>query len=162
MRGLAREIKENHESLNVLINNAGTYFPDRRLNEDGIEMTSVVNHLAPFILTNLLLDLLKSNDPSRIVNVSSTMHRQTTFDFDRIKGERAAKGYEAYQLSKLVLVLFTYELAKRLEGSGVTANCLHPGGIRSRLMRRTQSKIYTGDTPPSSIARKKGPRLQFI
>lgn len=156
VRRLARKVEENYERLNVLINNAGTYFPDRRLNEDGIEMTFLVNYLAPFLLTNLLLDLLESNIPARIVNVSSTMHSQTSFDFDKIKGEGAAKGFEAYRLSKLAVILFTYELAERLEGTDVTANCLHPGGIRSRLMREDKVKNLYWKYSPLLDSPKKG------
>jgi retinol dehydrogenase-14 len=128
IRRLAYEFKEAYPRLDVLINNAGVFSSKRITSADGIEMTFAVNHLAYFLLTNLLLDVLKASAPSRIVNVSSGDHSNATIDFDDLQGENGYKGAKAYSQSKLATVLFTYELARRLEGTGVTANCLHPGG----------------------------------
>ncbi len=131
VRRLAHEFKARYRRLHVLINNAGTIFPARRMTEDGFETTFAVNHLAPFLLTHLLLDLLKASEPARIVNVASASHRFGILDFERLRGKkrwwRLLPGWRAYNQSKLANVLFTYELARRLEGTGVTANCLHPG-----------------------------------
>jgi len=118
----------------VLINNAGVYETRHRTSEDGFEMTFAVNHLAPFLLTYLLLDLLKKAAPSRIINVSSIAHA-SSMDFENLQGEKHYGGYEAYALSKLCNILFTYKLARLLEGSGVTANCLHPGTISTKLLK---------------------------
>src|SRR5215208_1194231 len=128
IRRLADEFKEAYPRLDVLINNAGLFRSERIATADGLEMTFAVNHLAYFLLTNQLLDVLKASAPSRIVNVSSGEQRNGTIDFDDLQGEKGYKGPKAYSQSKLADVLFTYELARRLEGTGVTANCLHPGG----------------------------------
>jgi retinol dehydrogenase-14 len=134
IRRLADEFKEAHPRLDVLINNAGVIRSKRVASADGIEMTFAVNHLAHFLLTNLLLELLKATAPSRIVNVSSGEQRNGTIDFDDLQGEKGYKTAKAYSQSKLANVLFTYELARRLEGTGVSANCLHPGaGVRTNL-----------------------------
>src|SRR5215203_399864 len=133
VRWLADEFKEAHPRLDVLINNAGVIRSKRVASADGIEMTFAVNHLAHFLLTNLLLDLLKATAPSRIVNVSSGEQRNGTIDFDDLQGEKGYKTAKAYGQSKLANVLFTYELARRLEGSGVSANCLHPGVVGTNL-----------------------------
>src|ERR671921_2377477 len=131
---LAGEFKEAYPRLDVLINNAGLFRSKRITTADGLEMTFAVNHLAYFSLTNLLLDVLEASAPSRIVNVSSGDHTNGTVDFDDLQGEKRYKGAKAYSQSKLANVLFTYELARRLEGTGVTANCLHPGaGIRTNF-----------------------------
>jgi NAD(P)-dependent dehydrogenase (short-subunit alcohol dehydrogenase family) len=135
VRHLAHDFKRQYERLDVLVNNAGAWFLGRKLTDEDIEMTFMVNHLAPFLLTNLLLDPLKKSSPSRIVNVTSDTHRGADIEFDRLRGEDAVSGYAAYRQSKLANVLFTYELAKRLEGTDVTVNCLHPGAVRTRLLR---------------------------
>jgi retinol dehydrogenase 14 len=111
------------------VNNAGVIRSRRIRTADGIEMTFAVNHLAYFLLTNLLLDVLKASAPSRIVNVASGEQRNGTIDFDDLQGEMGYKGAKAYSQSKLATVLFTYELARKLEGTGVSANCLHPGVV---------------------------------
>lgn len=134
VRELAERIKEKCDVLDVLINNAGTYLPKRVLTEDNVEMTFAVNHLSYFLLTNLLLDLLIRSAPSRIVNVSSRSH-QRVVEFDNLQGEKGYDGFKAYSLSKLCNVLFTYELAERLSGTGVTVNCLHPGVVETKLLR---------------------------
>src|SRR5918998_1264419 len=133
IRRLADEFKEAYPRLDVFINNAGVIRSKRITSADGIEMTFAVNHLAYFLLTNLLLDVLKASAPSRIVNVSSGEQRNGTIDFDDLQGEKGYKGAKAYSQSKLANVLFTYELARRLEGTGVTANCLHPGVVRTNF-----------------------------
>ena len=128
VRRLADDFKEAYPRLDVLINNAGVIRSKRITTADGLETTFAVNHLAYFLLTNLLLDMLKASAPSRIVNVSSGEQRNATIDFDNLQGEKGYKGAKAYSQSKLATVLFTYELARRLEGTGISANCLHPGG----------------------------------
>ena len=136
IKRMAEEIKREQSELHVLINNAGTFSKERLLTKDGLEMTFAVNHLAPFLLTILLLDLLKASTPARIVDVASGAHRNiTAIDFDNLQGEKSYDGFEAYGLSKLGNVLFTNELARRLVGSGVTANSLHPGVINTGLQR---------------------------
>src|SRR5919107_2493737 len=126
IRRLAVEFNETHPRLDVLINDAGLFRSERITTADGLETTFAVNHLAYFLLTNLLLDVLKTSAPSRIVNVASEAHRKGHLNFDDLMGAKKFDGYGAYQASKLANILFTYELAKKLEGSGVTANCLHP------------------------------------
>ena len=134
IRRLADEFKEAYPRLDVLINNAGVIRSKRVTTADGLETTFAVNHLAYFLLTNLLLDVLKASAPSRIVNVASGEQRNGTIDFDDLQGEKGYKTAKAYGQSKLANVLFTYELARRLEGTGVSANCLHPGaGVRTNL-----------------------------
>jgi NAD(P)-dependent dehydrogenase (short-subunit alcohol dehydrogenase family) len=159
IRRLAREFQERHRRLDVLVNNAGAMFAQRRESVDGIEMTLALNHLAYFLLTNLLLDLLKASAPARIVNVSSRAHVHVGgLDFDDLQdksrsgsfwgyGESSLAGllfalvaplrhpaFLQYARSKLANLLFTYELAWRLEGTGVTVNALHPGFVASRFM----------------------------
>jgi NAD(P)-dependent dehydrogenase (short-subunit alcohol dehydrogenase family) len=129
VRDLARQFLERHDRLDVLVNNAGGMWLERRLTADGLEMTFAVNHLAYFLLTDLLQGALRAAAPARIVNVSSDAHRRSTLDFDNLQGERGYGGWRQYCRSKLMNLLFTYELARRLEGSGVTANALHPGWV---------------------------------
>ena len=131
VRWLADMVKQKYQTLHVLVNNAGEILPKRHITEDGFERTFASNHLGHFLLTNLLLDLIKSSAPSRIINVSSEAHRGARVNFDDIQGEKKYSGFRAYAQSKLTNVLFTYELAKRLEGTGVTVNCLHPGVVRT-------------------------------
>src|SRR4028119_1944429 len=126
IRRLADEFKEAFPRLDVLINNAGVFRSKRITTADGIEMTFAVNHLAYFLLTNLLLDVLKASAPSRIVNVASGEQRNGAIDFDDLQGEKRYKGAKAYSQSKLATVLFTYELARRLERTGGAANRRHP------------------------------------
>src|ERR687890_2028432 len=133
IRRLADEFNEAYPRLDVLINDAGLFRSERITTAEGLEMTFAVNHLAYFLLTRLLLDVLKASSPSRIVNVSSGDHTNGTIDFDDLQGEKGYKGAKAYSQSKLATVLFTYELARRLEGTGVTANCLHPGVVGTNL-----------------------------
>lgn len=141
IRRLAAEFKAKHNGLDVLVNNAGVYIPKRTLTVDGIETTFAVNHLAYFLLTNLLLDLLKQSAPSRIVNVSSEAHHYGKVEFDNLQGERQYKGFPAYSNSKLENILFTRELAHRLAGTNVTANSLHPGAVATGIFRNTPKPI---------------------
>jgi len=129
VRELARRFCESHPRLDVLVNNAGGMWMRRELTADGLEMTFAVNHLAYFLLTHLLLDVLKASAPARIVNVSSEAHRKAVLDFDDLMGERRYSGWRAYCRSKLANLLFTYELKRRLGGTGVTANAVHPGWV---------------------------------
>ncbi|MSQ41149.1 MAG: SDR family oxidoreductase [Dehalococcoidia bacterium] len=135
IRRLAEAFKLQHRRLDVLINNAGALHVSRRLSVDGIEMTFAVNHLGYFLLTRLLLDMLIASAPSRIVNVSSAAHEGTQMDFDDPQGEGGYGGIRGYQQSKLANLLFTYALAPRLVGAGVTVNALHPGLIATNLYR---------------------------
>lgn len=130
---LAQQLKDRYQRLDVLVNNAGAVFMQRQESADGIEMTFALNHLGYFLLTNLLLDVLKASAPARIVNVSSELHRKAHLDFDDLQNARRYRGMNAYHQSKLANILFTYELARRLEGTGVTANALSPGLVATNL-----------------------------
>ena len=127
VRRLADEFKSSYPHLHVLLNNAGGTFTTRQLSLDGIEMTFALNHLAYFLLTNLLLNTLKASAPARIINVSSDAHSGGKIDFDNLQGERSYSSFGPYGNSKLANILFTTEQACRLEGTGVTVNALHPG-----------------------------------
>lgn len=127
VRELADTFQEKYNRLDVLINNAGAVFMQRRESVDGLEMTWALNHLSYYLLTNLLLDLLKDSVPARIINVSSDAHQAGRIPFDDLESKKSYAGFRAYAQSKLANVLFTYELARRLNGSGVTANAVHPG-----------------------------------
>jgi NAD(P)-dependent dehydrogenase (short-subunit alcohol dehydrogenase family) len=135
VRTFAKEFAARYPKLDVLINNAGLVLDKHILTEDGLETTFQVNHLGPFLLTNLLLDNLKAAAPSRIVNVASTAHRGVTIDFDDLQNESGYRSMRAYGKSKLCNILFTRELARRLSGTGVTANSLHPGTVRTGFGR---------------------------
>ena len=131
IRELARQFRERHARLDVLVNNAGGIWMKRQLTVDGYEMTFAVNHLAYFLLTQLLLETLAASAPARVINVSSEAHRKAGMVFDDLMGERGYGGWHAYCQSKLANVLFTYEQARRLGGTGVTVNALHPGWVSS-------------------------------
>ena len=131
VRRLAEEFKERYDRLDVLVNNAGVVQSRRTETPDGIETTLAINHLAPFLLTNLLLDLLKKSAPSRIVTVSSEAQRWGKLDFDDLQSERRYRGFPVYGMTKRTNIMFTYDLARRLEGTGVTANCMHPGAVNT-------------------------------
>jgi NAD(P)-dependent dehydrogenase (short-subunit alcohol dehydrogenase family) len=133
IRAVAAEFLATGRPLHLLVNNAGLGNTTRMVTEDGIETVFAVNHLAYFLLTVLLLDRIKQSAPARVVNVASEAHRFGTINFDDPGGERRYSTFGAYGQSKLANILFTYELAKRLAGTGVTVNCLHPGGIASGL-----------------------------
>jgi NAD(P)-dependent dehydrogenase (short-subunit alcohol dehydrogenase family) len=135
IRNLAMEFIERYDRLHVLVNNAGLMMRRRTLTEDGLESTFAVNHLAYFLLANLLLDVIKISAPARIVNVASIAHMTGTINFDDLQGEKSYSGMAAYRQSKLANILFTYELARRLEGTRVMVNCLHPGVIATNIAR---------------------------
>ena len=148
VRRLADSFKARYDRLDVLVNNAGLFLTTKQITEDGIEQTFAVNHLAPFLLTNLLLDVLKASAPARIVNVSSEGHQGARIDFDNLRGEKSYNWLRAYNQSKLANVLFTYELARRLEGEpapaeagGVTTNAIHPGVVSTRIWNRSLRPI---------------------
>ncbi|MBF6593324.1 MAG: SDR family oxidoreductase [Thermaceae bacterium] len=144
VRRLAAEFKAKYPRLNVLINNAGGFFDTRQTNVDGLEYTFAFNHLAYFLLTNLLLDTLKVSAPSRIVNVSSAAQSSGRLNFDDLQAEKRYSGMAAYNNSKLANVLFTYELARRLQGSGVTVNALHPGVVNTGFGDNSQNALIRG------------------
>jgi len=133
VRRLAEEFRERHDRLDVLVNNAGLVQSERTETPDGIETTLAVNHLASFLLTNLLLDLLKKSAPSRVVTVSSEAQRWGNIDFEDLQSRRNYKGMPVYGMTKLANIMFTYELADRLKGTGVTATCVHPGAVNTRF-----------------------------
>lgn len=137
VRDVARQFRERHQRLDVLVSNAGALWMRRQETVDGLEMTFALNHLAYFLLTNLLLDRLTASAPARIINVSSGAHRRAVLDFDDLIGQRRYSGWKAYCRSKLANLLFTYELARRLEGTGVTANALHPGFVATNFAAHT-------------------------
>jgi len=134
VRLAAEEIKTKFKQLDVLINNAGVYMKTRVLTEDGFETTFAVNHLAPFLITNLLLNLLKQSNSSRIINVSSIAHTRAQLVFENLNSAKHFDAYNAYSVSKLANVLFTYKLADQLKNDGVTVNALHPGVIDTKLL----------------------------
>lgn len=136
IRELAKAFHERFSTLHVLVNNAAVICSGRELTDDGIERQFAVNHLAPFLLTNLLLETMKQNAPARIINVSSQMHQRTKFDWENLQGEKRYHPRQIYAQTKLANVLFTKELARRLEGTGVTANALHPGTVATGLFGR--------------------------
>jgi NAD(P)-dependent dehydrogenase (short-subunit alcohol dehydrogenase family) len=139
IRQLAETFQQRYDRLDVLVNNAGISPIRRQVTVDGIELTFAVNVLAPFLLTNLLLDRLTASAPARVVNVASTA--QSPLNFADIQNERRYNALNVYSQSKLADILFTYELARRLQGTGVTANCLHPGVIATNLLRDLPAPI---------------------
>jgi retinol dehydrogenase 14 len=129
VRRLAAQVLGTYPRLDVLVNNVGGFWARRHVTADGLEHTFALNHLAPFLLTSLLLDRLTATAPARIVTVSSGTHAQGRLDFDDLQGERNYSGQRAYSQSKLANVMFTYQLTRHLEGTGVTATAAHPGVV---------------------------------
>jgi len=152
IRDLAREVDQAYGRLDRLINNAGAFMPEREIAPGGIEMTFAVNYLAPFLLTHELLPLLKRSVPARVVNVASIAHRSVrSIDRENLPGFEDYDGYDAYAVSKVGVVAFTMRLARTLEGTGVTANCLHPGVIDTKLLRAYMGR-GGGGAPPEKGA----------
>ena len=137
IRRLAADVLDRYPRVDVLINNAGAIYPRRQLTEDGIEMTWAVNHLAPFLLTTLLLDRLTKSGPARIVTTAGIGHYLARIPFDDLNAERSYRSVGRYCETKLANVLFTAALARRLTGTGVTANCFHPGVVASDFYRKS-------------------------
>ena len=142
VRRLAAAVLDAYPRLDVLVNNVGGFWAHRHLTADGLEHTFALNHLAPFLLTNLLLDRLKASVPARVVTVSSGAQAMGRIDFDDLHGVHRYVGQRAYNQSKLANVMFTYELARRLEGSGVTATVLHPGVVRTAFGAEDPSPFW--------------------
>jgi retinol dehydrogenase-14 len=141
VRRLADEVTASYPRLDVLVNNVGGYWAHRHVTADGLEHTFALNHLAPFLLTHELRDLLVASVPARVVTVSSGAQAMGRIDLDDLQGERSYNGQRAYNQSKLANVLFTYELARRLQGSGVTATALHPGVVRTAFGREDAGRF---------------------
>jgi NAD(P)-dependent dehydrogenase (short-subunit alcohol dehydrogenase family) len=141
IRQLAATFRQRYRHLHVLINNAGAGFTERRETVDGLEMTFAVNYLAPFLLTNLLLDVLKNSAPARIINVDSDNHRFVRLDMQDLQLQHRYGFLRAYGRSKLALLLFTYELARRLQGAGITVNALEPGPTATNFGQREARPI---------------------
>jgi len=130
---LSAEIHKKYNKLNVLINNAGAFFSKREITDDGFEKTFALNHLGYFLLTKLLLDLIKKGKTPRIINVASGAHIGATLDFDNLQGKNDYSGWAAYKRSKLMNIMFTYKLAELLKDTPITVNTLHPGFVRTRF-----------------------------
>ncbi|MGZ4687457.1 SDR family oxidoreductase [Oryzihumus sp.] len=147
VRRLATDFAAGHDRLDVLVNNVGGFWATRHVTADGLERTFALNHLAPFLLTHLLRPLLEASAPARVVTVSSGAQAMGRIDFEDLQGERSYSGQRAYNQSKLANVLFTYELARRLEGTGVTANALHPGVVRTGFGQEDSSTLFRVTLP---------------
>jgi NAD(P)-dependent dehydrogenase (short-subunit alcohol dehydrogenase family) len=135
VREMAKQVLSITNHLDVLINNAGVYMLDRQVTADGFEMSWQVNHLAPYLLTTLLLENIRNSTPARIVNVASVAHTQARLDYENLQAEKEFKPYRVYCLSKLGNVMATFDLADKLKGDDVTVNCLHPGVVETKLLR---------------------------
>jgi NAD(P)-dependent dehydrogenase (short-subunit alcohol dehydrogenase family) len=142
IQALAAAFRARHAQLHVLLNNAGAYHFQRGTTQDGIERTFALNHLGYFLLTQLLLDRLQASAPSRIVNVASSAHRSAQFDLADVELTTGYRGWTAYANSKLANLLFTFELARRLGGSGVTANAVHPGWVATRFAENNMRGLF--------------------
>ena len=143
LRQLAAVVLEAYPRLDVLVNNVGGFWAHRHSTADGLERTFALNHLAPFLLTNLLMDRLKASAPARVITVSSGAQSMGRIEFDDLQGARSYSGQRAYNQSKLANVMFTNELARRLHGTRVTANSLHPGVVRTNFGAEDQAWFFT-------------------
>jgi retinol dehydrogenase 12 len=141
VRALAEAFKARHSRLDVLLNNAGLVLHERQVTKDGFEATFGINHLAPFLLTHLLLDVLKASGPARVVNVSSEAHLFAKLDFSDLQAERSYRMMRVYGNSKLANILFTQALARRLQGTQVTTNCVYPGVVRTGFGHNTRGMM---------------------
>lgn len=141
IRAFAGEFKKKYRRLDILVNNAGIWETRRKTSRDGIEMNFAVNHLAPFLMTHLLLDVIRGSAPARIVNVSSMAHKQARLRLNDLEGRKRWNRMESYAQSKLANILFTRRLARDLESSGVTVNCLHPGVVNTHLFDQMPALI---------------------
>ena len=173
VRKLAQEFKDKYKKLDVLLNNAGAIFLTRKVSVDGYEMSLALNHLNYFLLTDLLLDMVKAGPSGRIVNVASRAHYRGHVNFDDLQSQHGYSGMQVYGTSKLMNVLFTYELARRLQGTNVTANCLHPGFVASNFatnngwfvriaMNFMGSRISVEDGAKCSIYLASSPDVQGV
>ena len=153
VRKLAGEVLARYPRLDVLVNNAGAMYARRQVTKDGIELTWAVNHLAPFLLTTLLLDRLKESAPARVVTTASAAHQGARIPFEDLNAERSYRGFERYGQTKLANILFTRELARRLEGTGVTATCFHPGLVATGFNRNNGLLMDLGMTMLRPVAR---------
>ncbi len=159
IKQFANEFRHKYDRLDVLINNAGTFVGKRQITIDGFERTLAVNYLAPFLLTHELLPLLKSSVPSRVINLGSGLHGRGKIDFDDLQSEKEYGAAKTYAKSKLMLVMYTYELAKRLESIGVTVNIVEPGFVATNLGKNSGSRLLSlvfSMTRPFQISAKKG------
>ena len=159
IRQFTKQFDSRYDRLDVLINNAGAFVSKRQTTVDGFEATVAVNYLGPFLLTYELLPLLKSSAPSRVINVGSGMHRTGKMDLDELQSENSHNAMSAYANSKLMMTTYTYEPARRLEGTGVTANVVEPGFVATNLARNSGSLLYSlGFTVmrPFQVSAKKG------
>jgi len=143
MKRVAGEVAAAEPRIDVLVNNAGAVFLSRKTSVDGLEMTFATNHMAYFVVTNILLDRLKATPRARIVSTASDAHRSGKLDFDDLQSEKSYGSFRVYGTSKLCNILFTRELARRLDGADVTANCLHPGFVGTRFGQNNASNIFT-------------------
>ena len=153
VRKLAGEVLARYPRLDVLVNNAGAMYARRQATEDGIELTWAVNHLAPFLLTTLLLDRLKESAPARVVTTASAAHQGARIPFEDLNAERSYRSFERYGQTKLANILFTRELARRLEGTGVSASCFHPGLVATGFNRNNGLLMDLGMTMLRPVAR---------
>jgi retinol dehydrogenase 14 len=152
VRRLAAELNARYHRLDVLVNNAGAFFMRRQETRDGLEMTFALNHLSYFLLTNLLMDTLKASAPARVVNVASGAESSAKVDWDDLQLTRKYSGFGAYALSKRFNLYFTYELARRLEGTGVTANAVHPGSVATGIWANPFGRLHGLAQPLTKLA----------
>ncbi|HUT82022.1 MAG TPA: SDR family oxidoreductase [Candidatus Bathyarchaeia archaeon] len=159
---LADMVKERYDKLDVLVNNAGLYQPDHTLTSDGIEMTFAVNYLAPFLLSHELHDLLLKGQPSRIVITASSFHKTGYLDFNDLNmNEKKYSGMQAYMNSKVALIMFTYTLAEKVKGMGITVNAVHPGIVKTKLPRQRSFYSFLLKAIPFFLTPKQGAKTSI-